>query len=71
MLSKSVVIYICPNCKNRIKYEAVLHFGDDSFSGAWKVHCFKCNTIHIHRIGRDIGKSNIVEGGKVVDVIPD
>jgi len=71
MLSKSIYIYICPNCKNRIKYEAVLPSGDERLSGTWKVHCLKCNTIHIHRIGKDVSNSKIIEGGKIVDVVLD
>lgn len=71
MLPKSVYIYICPNCSNRIKYEAVLPTGEESLSGAWKVHCLKCNTIHVHRTGKNIDKSNIIEGGKIVDVVLD
>lgn len=71
MFSKSIVTYICPNCKNQIKYEADLHSGEGKLSGVWKVHCLKCNTIHIHRIGKDINNSSILEGGKIIDVVLD
>jgi len=71
LYAKSIVMYICPNCGNQIKYQADLNYGKKRLSGAWKVHCLKCNTIHIHRIGRDVNHSSILEGGKLIDVVMD
>lgn len=71
MLVKSIVTYICPNCRNQIKYQADLYKERTNISGVWKVHCLKCNTIHIHRLGKDIINSSILEGGKVIDVLLD
>jgi len=65
------VTYICPDCRNQIKYQANLYAKKGKLSGVWKVHCLRCNTIHIHRVGRDINNSSILEGGKVIDVVLD
>jgi len=59
----------CPECDGKFEADIVVHRGGVNDYGWWIVACDACGEIFSTWIGRDVRDSNLVKGGRILEIM--